>query len=166
TGFNGTFTAGNLKAGTYLVSIAPGACLSGVTQQSAILGPNKSVSFSVLPKTNTLTGEVTNSKTGAGIANVVITENSGAGTTTSTTDGSGSYTFSHGCSNFANATATVTVPANYVAISSTTVGFSDNSNDTANFTLQPFSVLSGTVFNDINDSGTLNSGDNGYQGIT
>src|SRR6185437_6784756 len=91
---------------------------------------------------------------------------SGAGTTTSTTDGSGSYTFSHGCSNFANATATVTVPANYVAISSTTVGFSDNSNDTANFTLQPFSVLSGTVFNDINDSGTLNSGDNGYQGIT
>src|SRR6185437_13764639 len=53
TGFNGTFTAGNLKAGTYLVSIAPGACLSGVTQQSATLGPNKSVSFSVIPKTNT-----------------------------------------------------------------------------------------------------------------
>lgn len=131
----GSYTIGNLKAGTYQVMATLPVCLQGLAFNTVKIGPGNGTSnFSLTTKRSTLTVNVTDSTTGAGVSGVPVSSAIGSGST----DGSGGYAVTYTCAS-ATGTVTMTVPSGYTA-ATTSQTFSESTNVTVNFTLTPVAV--------------------------
>ncbi len=161
-GVGGSYTIGGLNAGTYNVMANPTPCLSGGGFASVKIGPgNGTVNFTMLPKSFTLTVNVTSSTTGAGIDGVpVIVNGAGGGSTNG-----GIYSLFHSCSTSTN-TVSITVPAGFKAVSATTQSYAEDADTTVNFILLPLNTISGNVYNDTNVNKVKDGSEAGYPGIT
>ncbi len=160
----GGYSMGGLKAGSYIVRATPTACLTGGGSAGVKIGPNNgSASFTMSPRLTSITVNVNESITGAGISGVPADIN---GLSIGSTGGGGTLTSPHSCS-LGTETANITVPIGYKAVSATSQTFTgSDSNAVVNFTLLQLKLISGNVYDDTNENKIKDGSEKGYPGIT
>jgi phosphatidylinositol-3-phosphatase len=135
TDSSGNYTLSNVAPGSYTVTASAAGHTSRSSTVSVTSGNTATLNFQLTPVNNTpgaITGQVTDSSTGAAIVGATVSYSGGSTTTNST----GSYMLS----NVAPGTYTVTASATGYTSLSSTVSVTSGNTATVNFQLNPLPV--------------------------